>query len=115
MKVIDASAKFVVSGMYPKVFLQTIDAPTQYHEDMEDNFYIVRDNERFALGITWFCGHCHTEVYQHEEWASNSKMFILTELKCRNCGNYFLREGTEPELASLKFLWEIHTGCWRDA
>jgi len=115
LKVVDASAKFIVSGIYPKVFLQTIDAPTQYHSDIEKEFYIVRDNERFALGITWFCSRCGAEVYSHEEWASNFKMFILTELKCRNCGNYFLHEGTEPELTTLKFLWEIHTGCWRDA
>lgn len=113
MKVIDVGNRFILNGLYTKAFLKSVKYKTKFHEDAENGFYVVYDEYKYAMGITWFCKKCRMEVWQYENLATNFNTYVLTELVCHNCGNTFLHEGTESELTTLKFLWEIHTGCWR--
>jgi hypothetical protein len=98
MKVIDAAAKFEVKTRYPKWFLETIDANCWYHEDAEKDFELIRNDDRFALGLAWFCRKCGVEVLCREDWADQFKVFVVIKLTCPKCKNIFLHEGADPSI-----------------
>ena len=120
-RILSIENRILASQYFPPEQRATILAPTRYHEDLEQQFQLVRDDSRFALGWAWICCQCGEEATTIEAWAPETRVWLLVKAACRQCGRYFLHPGafrfvTEETLAldedDLCRYWVIMMQSW---